>query len=62
MNEWMNEWMKVVATIMVFAMFLTFAAFFDIRGMACRLRGVRVEPARPDANVRNSLEKWEIQT
>jgi hypothetical protein len=79
MNEWMNkvvatmamnegcchnEWMKVVATIiMVFAMlFSTFAA--------CRLRGVRVAPAMPEEweirshkseNLARAPEKWEIQ-
>jgi hypothetical protein len=42
--------MKVVATMIIML-------FFDIRGMACRLRGVRIVPARPDAYVRNSLEK-----
>ncbi len=67
--QWMNEWRLLPPwSLAAFFLFLTFAA--------CRLRGVRVEPARPDAepatpkweirshkseNLARAPEKWEIQ-
>jgi hypothetical protein len=71
MNEWMNEWMKVAAIIMVFAMLRGVChAFFrhSRRVDSCHVSTPRragrpsCRAGTPYANVRNSLEKWEIQT